>query len=104
MLSAARHRISYRRTVGEWPCLRSDIALEISGADTGVWQAGDPEGGLVGNRFLARQGSELGGGSTEIQRNIISERVLEMPREPAADRGVPFNQVRRNAMPTKQGS
>ena len=83
---------------------RSDIALEISGADTGVWQVGDPDGGLVGNRFLARQGSELGGGSTEIQRNIISERVLEMPREPAADRGVPFSQVRRNAMPTRQDS
>ncbi len=83
---------------------RSDIALEISGADTGAWQVGDPDGGLVGNRFLARQGSELGGGSTEIQRNIISERVLEMPREPAADRGVPFSQVRRNAMPTRQDS
>ncbi|MBJ22747.1 MAG: acyl-CoA dehydrogenase [bacterium] len=80
---------------------RSDIALEISGADTGVWEASNPEGGVVGKRFLARQGSELGGGSTEIQRNIISERLLEMPREPAADRGVPFSQVRRNAMPSK---
>jgi hypothetical protein len=37
----------------------------------------------------------LGGGSTEIARNIIAERVLDFPREYAADRGVPFNQVRR---------
>ena len=80
---------------------RFDIAMEISAAETAVWQVDDPNGGVVGRRYLARQGSELGGGSTEIQRNIISERILDMPREPAADRGVPFNQVRRNAMPTK---
>ncbi len=83
---------------------RADIALEIAGAGAGVWPADDPDGGQVGDRFIARQGSELGGGSTEIQRNIISERVLEMPREPAADRGIPFSQVRRNAMPSQQGS
>ena len=81
---------------------RSDIALEIAGARAGVWEAEDVEGG-IGVRYLARQAHELGGGSTEIQRNIISERVLGMPREPAADRGVPFNQVRRNAMPTRGG-
>lgn len=81
---------------------RSDIALEIAGARAGVWEEDDVEGG-IGVRYLARQAHELGGGSTEIQRNIISERVLGMPREPAADRGVPFNQVRRNAMPTRGG-
>jgi hypothetical protein len=31
-----------------------------------------------------------------MARNIISERVLGMPREYAADRDVPFNQVKRN--------
>ncbi len=47
-----------------------------------------------GESFLMRQAGSLGGGSTEMSRNIISERVLGMPREFAADRDVPFSQVR----------
>ncbi|MCV7226996.1 acyl-CoA dehydrogenase family protein [Mycolicibacterium komossense] len=47
------------------------------------------------SRFLSRQAASLGGGTTEIARNIIGERILGFPREPAADRGVPFNQVKR---------
>jgi len=48
----------------------------------------------VGTAFLMRQAGSLGGGSTEMARNIISERILGMPREYAADRDVPFSQVR----------
>jgi hypothetical protein len=32
----------------------------------------------------------------EVSRNVVSERVLNMPREFAADRDVPFNQVRQS--------
>jgi len=81
---------------------RSDIALEIAGVSAASWQPGDSLAG-AGQFFIGRQGAELGGGSTEMQRNIISERVLEMPREVAADRGVPFKEVRHNAMPMRRG-
>ena len=80
---------------------RTDIALEIAGSSAGAWRSGDPTGD-AGLAFLGRQGSELGGGSTEMQRNIISERLLEMPREYAADRGVPFKDVSRNATPKRR--
>ena len=60
-------------------------------------RAGDDQGvaGRVGIAYLMRQSSSLGGGSSEMSRNIISERLLGMPRESAADRDIPFNQVKR---------
>ncbi|OHV04710.1 acyl-CoA dehydrogenase family protein [Mycobacterium talmoniae] len=69
-----------------------DTALAIAGT-AGV--VGEPGDGLeTGLRYLSRQTVCLGGGSTEMARNVIAERVLNFPREYAADRGVPFNQVR----------
>jgi alkylation response protein AidB-like acyl-CoA dehydrogenase len=74
--------------------LEFDTALAITGS-AGVVDVDDD---LIryGERYLSRQAAALGGGTTEIARNIIGERVLGFPREYAADRGVPFNQVRRN--------
>lgn len=80
---------------GEAGTRRAEIALELAGplgAMSDPATEGEPP---VGVCFLARQGSSLGGGSTEMARNIISERLLGMPREYAADKGVPFSQVRR---------
>ena len=43
--------------------------------------------------YLLRQVSTLGGGTTEMARNVISERVLGMPRELSYDRNTPFRDV-----------
>jgi alkylation response protein AidB-like acyl-CoA dehydrogenase len=79
---------------------RVDIELEIAGSDAAVW-AGEDVGGRYGILYLHRQGGSLGGGSNEMQRNIISERVLGMPREYADDRDKPFEEVRRNRAPNR---
>ncbi len=68
---------------------------EVSGVDGVAWSEDD--GTLVdgGMDFLMRQISCIGGGTTEMARNVISERVLGMPRERSEDRGVAFRDVPR---------
>ncbi|MEB4212229.1 acyl-CoA dehydrogenase family protein [Mycobacterium sp. 94-17] len=73
--------------------VETDTALAVAGPAAVV----DDDAGLldIGTRYLGRQTAGIGGGTTEMARNVIGERVLNFPRERADDRGVPFNQVRR---------
>jgi alkylation response protein AidB-like acyl-CoA dehydrogenase len=81
------------RAEAEW--LQADAALRIVGAAA---VTGGPSGelglGQTGHDYLYRQASSIAGGTTEISRNVISERLLGMPREAVADRDVPFNQIK----------
>ncbi len=78
--------------------LEVDTATEIAGP-LGVVDDDDEDGLVaIGERYLSRQSVALGGGSDEMARNVIGERVLGFPREYAADRGVPFNQVKHNKL------
>ncbi len=73
----------------------TSIGFEVAGADGGTWS--DDDGAIVdsGTDFLMRHVSTIGGGTTEMARNVISERVLGMPRERANDRDVAFRDVPR---------
>ena len=82
---------------GDSTSRRAEIGLEVAGshaAAAGPDGYGSGDGLEYAETFLMRQAGSLGGGSTEMARNIISERILGMPREYAADRDVPFSQVR----------
>ena len=80
---------------------RAQASLDIGGSDAVVWSENDDgPGRRLGEASLSRQAMCLGGGSNEIQRNIISERILGLPREWAADREIPYRDVTRTSTPS----
>jgi len=74
---------------------RTTIAYELAGVAGAAWADDDGEIVRAGNDYLMRQVSCIGGGTTEMARNVISERVLGMPRERSGDKDVPFRDVPR---------
>ena len=59
-------------------------------ADTGAWGTWE-----WGEHVLGAPGYRIAGGSDEVQRNIIGERVLGLPGEPRVDKAIPWADVPR---------
>jgi alkylation response protein AidB-like acyl-CoA dehydrogenase len=88
------------RRLGEWaPVLAGPAGMVL---EEGYESQSDDAGAMRrGPRSLAEgcvgsPGTAIAGGTDQIQRNIIGDRVLGLPREPAVDRGIAWSQTLRN--------
>jgi alkylation response protein AidB-like acyl-CoA dehydrogenase len=68
----------------------ADLAIDLAGAE------GMLAGGEWQTLFLTAPSMSIRGGTDEIQRNIIGDRVLGLPAEPRVDKDIPFEQTRRS--------
>jgi alkylation response protein AidB-like acyl-CoA dehydrogenase len=72
-----------------------EVATALLGARIAA-DTGEPDGFAWTEHVLGAPGYRLAGGTDEIQRNIIGERVLGLPREPRVDKGVPYSKLPRS--------
>jgi alkylation response protein AidB-like acyl-CoA dehydrogenase len=81
-----------------------EVALAIIGADALLYpdytlkRPDDTTiyGGDVRKSFLRSRANTIEGGTSEVMRNILGERVLGLPGEPRTDRDLPWSQVPRS--------
>ena len=67
--------------------------MAIAGARSLAWDGDQVDGGDPAAAFLFAPMLGIAGGTTEIQKNIIGERVLGLPKDPAVDKDVPFREL-----------
>ena len=68
----------------------SEVALQLAGAAGVAALDVDRELERWATMFLAAPAVRIAGGSDEVQRNIVAERVLGLPKGPGPDRETPF--------------
>ena len=105
-LNMQRARVKSQRTGGEPNIAKlwngehhrqfRDIGLEIIGGDGMLAPTASMTDPAIVNVALNAQAPPIYGGTDQIQRNIIGERVLGLPKEPGHDRNTPFNELPKN--------
>ena len=73
-----------------------DLAVDLEGVGGQAWSEDDHFRDRTAWSLIRVQSKTISGGTSEIQRNILGERILGLPKEPADDRSTPWAKVRRS--------
>ena len=74
--------------------LTREVGMSIAGAGGMLVGRDAPLGGAVAAQALGSPAPSIYGGSDEVQKNIVGERVLGLPKEPDVSRDVPFRDLK----------
>ena len=69
------------------------LVVRLQGADGMLARTDAPNNGYWQQQFLSQWSSRFGGGTEQIQRNVIGERVLGLPPDVRVDKEVPFREL-----------
>lgn len=71
------------------------IHAQLLGPEAMLVAGGSDEGETANQAAMWQFAHSIGGGTDQIQRNLIAERVLGLPRDHSSDRDIPFREVRK---------